>query len=625
MKLDIESGGKRWQVGLPEGSLFIKVGSAPDSNVLIPDASSMHAKFENFMGKWTVTDQMSDTGTKLNGETAYSAELKPGDLIEIGSAKIRILAGEGGLPRKFQSTVADAVPMEAPPGLAFKTDSLQEMISKAEQVELREATPEEFKAALALEGRATQRPEPPKAQRPFEKTPQQKFAEELASRPQQAPVYQMPANQAKKGSPVIGFIIMGAILLCVAGVVIESIMEETGSAPWQENAPAAKPEVGSAGTGSIKPLSPTLEKIYRAKLDKLKTSKEPWEERLAQLDTITKDLKTVQHNLEGTLAGVRYALERGLVDEMAKRSSKDQTEIYDLVEKDLFNEAITRLVALRDYAAKTEYHKKFAQTTGIKDYVEEKIPEVDAQNLTFINEKICVADSALVRHDYAQARLLLSEVLEKASVTEVFRACAKLEIAEHARMAQEQTDGIREAPTPVFDRRKWKLPAAPKSTLLPDGDSSRWKHINALNAKLSKAANASNLKGQTVDFVGHPAVVGDVENTRITLVYVRTMKDDKGAKQAFSITLKRRTADLPADTLLSFFEQFEKPTRDEYLGMLMFCFENALMKDVPRMAFKLWKADEGVKADLDKLLATKLGIEVPEGGFIERDGRLEPK
>jgi FlaG/FlaF family flagellin (archaellin) len=630
MKLDIESGGKRWQVGLPEGSLFIKVGSAADCDVKIPDASSMHAKFENFMGKWTVTDQMSDTGTKLNGETAYSAELKPGDLIEIGSAKIRILAGEGGMPRKFQSTAAAAVPMDAPPGLEFKTDSLQEMISKAEPVTLREATPAEFQAAMVLEGRATQRPEKPKAQRPVEKTPQERFADELAGQPDQtnrsqAPVYQMQAAQAKKASPVVGVIIMGAILLCVAGIVIETIMDESSSPNWEDNSLRSNTVPRASTAEPSRKLSATEERFVQAKLDRLKTSTDAWEVRLAALDRIVDDLKKVQHNLDSAITGLRYTLERGLVDEMAKRSSKDQTEIYDLVENDLYGEAIKRLVALRDYAAKTTYHVKFAQTTGIKDYIAEKIPEVDARNLEFINEKLYEADSALERRDYAQARLLLTEITEKANVTEVFRTCAKVELANDVRFAQEQVDGKREAPVPVFDKRKSKLPAAPKSTLLPDGENSRWKYINALNFKLTKAANTNQLKGQFAKFVGYEAEVGEAENNQITLVYRRVMKNDKGIKQEFTITLKRRAADLPAATLLSFFEQYEKPTRDEYLGMLLFCFENGLMNEAPRMAFKLWKADESVKPDLDKLLATKLGIEVPEGGFIERNGRLEPK
>jgi hypothetical protein len=78
---------------------------------------------------------------------------------------------------------------------------------------------------------------------------------------------------------------------------------------------------------------------------------------------------------------------------------------------------------------------------------------------------------------------------------------------------------------------------------------------------------------------------------------------------------------VPPHTLVSLYEGIE-PTRDELLATLMICFQNGLVEDARRLACKLWHADESVKADLDQLLATKLSIEVPEGGFIEKDGKL---
>jgi hypothetical protein len=79
---------------------------------------------------------------------------------------------------------------------------------------------------------------------------------------------------------------------------------------------------------------------------------------------------------------------------------------------------------------------------------------------------------------------------------------------------------------------------------------------------------------------------------------------------------------LPAQTLLLLYENLPGKIRDDWLGMLMYCYENGLMEDAPRIAFKLWQSDSSVKANLDALMAAKLGIPVPAGGFIEKDGRL---
>ena len=134
-----------------------------------------------------------------------------------------------------------------------------------------------------------------------------------------------------------------------------------------------------------------------------------------------------------------------------------------------------------------------------------------------------------------------------------------------------------------------------------------------------------DLKGVKTVLYGRDAVVGEPDSYRLALTFTRVMRGMGGEAHEYTFTVLRQTADLPAATLLSLYEQLENPTRDERLGMLLFCYENGLMDDAPRLAWKLWKADESVKPDLDALMAAKLGIEVPQGGFIERDGRLETK
>ncbi len=652
MKLDIESGGKRWQIGLPEGSLFVKVGSAPDSDVQIADASPMHAKFENFMGKWTVTDQMSDTGTKLNGETAYSAELKPGDVVEIGSAKIRILAGEGGLPRKVQQSAA-AVPIEAPPGQTFKTDSLAEMIAKAEPVSLREATPAEVSAALALEGRATLREEmrskrersPQGQSAPHQKRPvQQPQLVQFAPQPSPQELFarDLGATTNKKGSPVVGFIIFGAIALCVGGAVVSAILEESNSEPlsWANgedpfaDAPTPQPAGPSTGprtgVGVNRPNSPKRltnpeEKAYRDRISKLEKSKDDLETRLAAMDAIIEELKETQHGLSWDIERVRRNLDIALMTEMSRRYNDDSSAIYDLLRGKDFEAALKRLEALRAYAQKSDYHKAHLVVTGLKDYIDPKFEEIEVLNAAYITDELITADHFRSLRDFKGASETVTRLLVKARVESLLKSCAQHEVAELNAWALEQEAGKREAPRAPFDKKKWKLPAAPKTDLMPEGESGRWRFTSALTNRLSRAARAGELEGVATVHHGREALVGKWESYRLTLEIRRPMSDDTGETHNFTFTVLRQTSELPAATQLSLFEQFKDPTRDEFLGMLLYCYDNGLMEDAPRLAWKLWKSDPTVKDDLDKLMAAKLGIEVPAGGFIERDGRLETK
>lgn len=90
----------------------------------------------------------------------------------------------------------------------------------------------------------------------------------------------------------------------------------------------------------------------------------------------------------------------------------------------------------------------------------------------------------------------------------------------------------------------------------------------------------------------------------------------------FHYTVVRSMTDLPALTRISLYEQLPDLSQNERVGILMLCFDHGLMDEAARVACDLWKAHPDTKPALDALLATKLRIEVPDGGFIERDGRL---
>lgn len=132
------------------------------------------------------------------------------------------------------------------------------------------------------------------------------------------------------------------------------------------------------------------------------------------------------------------------------------------------------------------------------------------------------------------------------------------------------------------------------------------------------------MKGAQTLVYGCEANLESGDGWRVTLKVSRALRREDRSLKLYAYTLTEQPSNLPAATVVRLYEQIPNASRAEFLGALCYCFDNGLMDDAPRLALKLWKSDESVKADLDALLAAKLGIEIPQGGFIERDGRLVP-
>ncbi len=608
MELEITSGDRKFRHTGRGGTLFIRIGNSSDSDISLEgDAgvSSMHAKIENFMGRWTITDQMSDTGTRVNGQTVSSQELKPGDTIQIGGATLRVLnldhsAGVAE-PAKPAISIASARPL---------VPSRQETKAISSQPPL----PVPFRPT------STQQP-----------SPQVLFSQEMQQRVRTSP--------GKKNNAAAILVVVG-IGVCVAIGIIQSFMESMADEPqsdWSEpNAtcsatPNQSPRARAANARSVVPVTPKSkalsveeDKAYRKRISALtaRTNTTELTARLDQLKAIVDELSARQHTLDFMIDGAFRSLQQGLIDEMSVRCSTDQTEVFDLVEEKEFKEALARLEALKSYAEQTVHHKQFSSISGIKDYLEPKRAQVIEANRLFVVMQFVKADAALALENYGVAAdelLLLSDraQIEGAMVPLLAR---ELGILQDKAVLQKQGDI--NPPREPFNKSKSKLPAAPQSDLLPQGDSSAYKFMNPLRGKLLKAAKAGQLADSPTIIHGNTATLKDGDGWRLTLNIKRSMPDATGKTTAFVLTYSEQPQNLPAQTLLLLYENLPGKIRDDWLGMLMYCYENGLMEDAPRIAFKLWQSDSSVKANLDALMAAKLGIPVPAGGFIEKDGRL---
>lgn len=75
----------------PEGA---SVGRGTEADIVVDDASvsSLHAAIEPCATGFRLRDLGSTNGTKVNGAKVKTAELKPGDRIELGSVVFRYVA-----------------------------------------------------------------------------------------------------------------------------------------------------------------------------------------------------------------------------------------------------------------------------------------------------------------------------------------------------------------------------------------------------------------------------------------------------------------------------------------------------------------------------------------------------
>lgn len=100
------------------GQRRISIGRSPANFIQVVDneASRMHCHLEPGDGFLTIVDMKSHNGTHINGQKVQRGELHPGDVLEIGDARLQfvlrgdfdqddVLAGKQADAAKFSSTV----------------------------------------------------------------------------------------------------------------------------------------------------------------------------------------------------------------------------------------------------------------------------------------------------------------------------------------------------------------------------------------------------------------------------------------------------------------------------------------------------------------------------------------
>ena len=627
MKIEIKVGSTSRTYTTRSGAAYITVGSRPGSDIVIddPGVSPIHLKFEHFVDRWSYTDQMSDTGTKHNGETKYSAELAEGDRVEIGGAVLKVLdllleldvapKAARSTDRSWQDEIK---PTADKPTSGYKRNVDSNYTSK-EEGGYSSGKDAEY-AASNEDGEAYHR------------------GTDHAEPPKPAPVRQQGSSGAKPAPKAIAVVVMLVMMALLAGGVFFAlgtegeVDQDTLDRDRAELAREAQKQADAqrnAGDTGGEPVAPKIDgRMPREVENEIKT----------KLDAITSpaDERAPAEKLEDYYAlkkqadeykekGLSWPFERAmtvlsnqLFTEMQERYGKDNGDSYDLEQAHKYRELTERLTALDAYFKQSDLHAELARQREMQKWVDRELPHIAEANGWYIGECFARADEALQRNDYGAAVLELNGPHENAVLTDTLAQGIDTELIALAELGVKQQNGEGEPKRAPFDRRKDKLPAAPVSTLLPKGEGSSYGEMNDLKKRLDKTWKAGGIDGVDCTFYGRKAQLQPKTDDWRMVLKVTHPYANGGS---FDYSVRYGQQNLPPETMISLYETIS-PTRNELLAMLLICFNEGLVEDARRIACKLWHADETVKADLDQLLATKLKIEVPEGGFVEKDGKL---
>jgi pSer/pThr/pTyr-binding forkhead associated (FHA) protein len=596
MRLKITSGGSTREFTPRDTTASIVIGRRHGLDVVLedPEVSELHLRIDRFLDTWTFTDQMSESGTLHNGTARYSGDLAEGDELKLGGTTIKVvsLAAQVTHPAEVSSVVQR---FPAPPA-----------------------------TAVPAPNPVTYLPPAPPPTRP--------------SRTVQTRVYQPPSTTVPKPPARRVFIV--AVVLAVLALPVWMILMFTPVdsdapapvhvAPAQQAEtipePALRPEPPPEASPEPPPAGPKTrltreeEQAYRTRIENLATdaSRKP-EERLAELSQIEVEVAPYKgHTLKYHISRAQLTAGRELSVEMQDRYGEDQTFIYRAREANQFKSAMERVTALGAYLESTEYHKDWAGRHQMLEYVPKTADELKIRSARWVAERISLADEALSRNDYPAVVEALEPVPDNALLEPDEEEALRNELQAHRIARNEQTAGSREPPRPPFNRRTDRLPPAKPSTLLPQGEFSSLRSETRLRQRLEKIVREEDFEPPAGTHFGYPAEIVAYEYGRMMIRVSRPLPglDD------WEYTLAAVWHNQPIRTRGAFYEQLPDLSQNERLAIVMLYFDEALISDALRAACDLWKAHPDVKADLDQLIATKLKMEVPEGGFIERDGRL---
>ncbi|MCC6573272.1 MAG: FHA domain-containing protein [Planctomycetes bacterium] len=436
-----------------------------------------------------------------------------------------------------------------------------------------------------------------------------------------------PKKNSNVGGCIVALLIGGGIAIGILSDVLSSGNDSNSSRKANIVAPVnswdGSPRYPDPAKPPIKETAPKWDSARQKQISaRIKEIKDGLGTPSRKMDDLAALMETQPPDPPYAVTGSRDRAEIMLKYEinmaLSKRLGDDQRDIWTLADGKRFDEALARLESLAAEAKSTKWVAEQAEKLEVGKYVGEKTATLLADNAEYIGKTLDNCDELAFLGCNELARAEFYRMVAGAHFDEPTRKGMEAEL-EALTAAAKANPGPAKAAKPT----KPKVAATPKTGLTPDGGSTAAASPSKLRTRLMKAAAEPKMLNTPCKLYGRDVRLGGAQEGRLRLG-VERMLPGPAAPMKYAYTLVRHALDLPPSTLATLYFAMPDADADHWLAVMLFCYDNGLPDDAARAAFNLNKLKPEARADLEAIMAAKLGMAPPEKGFVEKDGALVP-
>jgi pSer/pThr/pTyr-binding forkhead associated (FHA) protein len=619
MKIEVTSGGKKWQWSPRDGVSGFTVGQRQGNDVVLPDdpkVSNLHLRIDQFLRSWTFTDQMSDTGTRHNGEDSSTGNLAQGDVLKIGDSVLRIVSLEhSGFPGG--DTSVDSLSFD--PGGAEDVNA--DVSSPSESYDRRQIAradhsgvePQrgEYGAGEPTGGNYSRRGRgfSDLEQQPSHQPPTMQYQTQ-----RQAPQYGASGQKKSSGCGISVLIVSIVVVFFLVGIGMD-LMESSGNTSMQPDTSAADTETARA------------QQLFEA--SRLAEAALTQDEELPLLERLNNVKAALDHPgmqdrelsaLQISLRRVQGQLRNALRTEFRMQNTTAESEVSRLINANQPRQAAERLQEHKQLIESDPEYTEAAEAMRITPRHDVLRTRIDERNSALIHETLLEIDKELHAGNYAEAADKIEYFVNELIGNETNFARFRRELAQVRALAERTPEG---EPEPAF-----RAGSAPRNELTPERDIGTRRALSTVSGRLTDLYRDGKLTGKQVTLYGRDAELLEPDE-RGARWHFRVRRPLPGSSDGEPPAVIRYEAAMtysriPAATRARLLADMPNLSVEDRMGILHFCFSEGEREEALRHALELQRAHPEVKDHLHVYLAAKLNMELPEGGFVERDGMLAP-
>ncbi|CAG0928801.1 partial ABC transporter ATP-binding/permease protein, partial [Planctomycetaceae bacterium] len=352
-------------------------------------------------------------------------------------------------------------------------------------------------------------------------------------------------------------------------------------------------------------------------------------ERLAALEAVAAKVPAQRGSVVSTrIEELQANLIRDLDRELGALVKNELAAAEAFRESGDFAGAINKLEELSAYFASHKHATARAKALKLDAKVAGPRKDIGGENDRFIARKLSQSSDLTKARRFDEAIAVVGEILTSAWLTEEDRALYEKKAAEIKALrdkpeAAPTVSKPGEEPDIIKGIKKEERGTLPgKNPLLPNGLESEKALVTALQRKFVRAAVEKKLTSVEFTWKGDRALITGADNDRLFFTQSKMMKGEDGKPEEIPVGRKEKWNAFAPGDMLQLYDRTPSLEKADRLAQVIYALDNGLTDEGSIRALKLFKEDPTLKSGIDILLATKRHIRVPDGGFVEFDGRL---